>query len=237
VTLTTVVDGAEGQRSFEAPSCVELAHATALILAMMVDPAAKPLPPPAPKPVPEPPRVTSHREEHSHALSVAMGPVLAGGILPSVATGLELGLGWTPRYAVVELSGALFLAQHADLTARPDLGADLRGIEGLARGCGILTRGILAGGPCLGAGLVSMSGSGSGAREPLDGYATWAELLAGGRLLVALSDGFSVRLHVDAVIPLSRPTFVMTVDGVEQALHRPSAIYPRAMVAGELHFF
>lgn len=80
LTLTTRVDDAPGERALDAGSCSELARATALILALSVDPAV-PLPAP-----PATPSVPASAAAAPSAGGNAARPAPGGAPVPSVAT-------------------------------------------------------------------------------------------------------------------------------------------------------
>jgi hypothetical protein len=146
--LATTLDGAPGRRNLTGDSCGSVSSAAALILALMIDPAAAerallaPTPrasePPAPTPrAPEavvraaPPPEPSAVSPYARAYG---GAVVH--LLPDPAPAAGVALGASRRWLAAELS---FVATtERRVSATPFAGGDFRLLVGGARACGAL---------------------------------------------------------------------------------------------------
>ncbi len=69
--------------------------------------------------------------------------------------------------------------------------------------------------------------------ENYDAKGAWMSAAAGALVRLPIASWFALRADADAVVPLSRPRFVVEGDG---AVHRPSALGVRAGIGAELLF-
>jgi hypothetical protein len=236
--LSTVLEGATGRRNLSGDSCASVSQAAALILALMIDPAAAervgeasapPPPPPPPPPTviaPAPPPPPAPTPVSLVARAFA-GGVFA--LLPTPAPAAGVALGARRGRLSAELSGLGTLESRADSASLTTAGADLRLIAGGARACGALGGHAVIWQACLGGELELVTGSGFGARGA---HTETVKMLAGtGALLVAIPVGAHVALSIDlgAAVRAYHPAFVLNLpDGTSQ-LHRvPSASFSTA---------
>ena len=278
VMLVTATESAKSKRQFSADSCDAIGRTTALILALMVDPTAKPTPEPIPAVASQPPpaavdggsstasppaaSAASSREQPAAGPAVpparrapapaapeaaprrpgivAVGVALAAdlGSLPAPGVGVALSIAFAPDPLRFEVVGAYWGAQTSSLATRP-IGGNFQLLTLSARGCYAVLPGAVTLGPCVGGGLDAMSASGFGGTAPLSGAGAWGVLTGGGFLSWRAFPAFAVRLGLEAVVPLTRPEFVVEVAQPSGALpvHRASAIFARGLVGGELRFF
>lgn len=217
--------------------CRELLDAVALAIAIAIDPQSlsrvtpSPAPPPPAPPAPSqaaleshskiapPPPVPPEREteslsrapastgRRSGAFEISAGAVASGGVAPTLAAGLALGLGL--RWHTFSLS----------LEGRIDAPAG-----GSAQGGGEVSSWLVLGGlaPCVHVGPLfgcvlgqagSAQTSGSGVPGPLSGSAPW--WAAGGRVGVLLpaNDDLLLRVRTDVVANLDRATLQLNGSG------------------------
>lgn len=215
VALATRRAGRAGGRRFiEAPSCQALAQATALIVALMIDPDAvsahaqearkEPAPPSsiAAAPVSRPPRATEF------SLSIHVQTRL--GTLPGVDIGTGLGFAMVGRRWNLELRGTYGLRrdQVAHSSALPDANGRFNILTGALSGCFNLSQARFAFGPCAVAEAGRVSAKGYGADAGFAKRAPWVALGGGGYLSLPLGPFLEASLHLDLLVPLWRPAYV-----------------------------
>ena len=127
LAIETELAGRPGQRSIEAASCQDLADATALIIALMIDPDAVAAHATPPKPMPAPPSVQAGpapaRQPRSVEYLVGIHAAGSYGTLPSVDVGLGGGVGLAGRRWRVELRGTYGLRRDQKAMAAAPAGA------------------------------------------------------------------------------------------------------------------
>ena len=152
VTIETLADDAPGHRAFEAESCRAAADASALILAITVNPevsAPEPVLPPStatatPTPTatatatatPTPTATATPTALPPFSRAFALGASLAAdtGTLPSLALGAELSVAYLPGDARIEVAGTYWAPQTATAPTPAREGADLQLLGLAARG-------------------------------------------------------------------------------------------------------
>ena len=94
-------------------------------------------------------------------------------------------------------------------------------------------------GPLGGAEIEALAADGAGGTATFHQSAVWVDACAGGIAAWPLSRLLALRLGVEAVIPLSRPSFVVLEPAPQAAigLHRPAALGGRMALGAELRFF
>jgi hypothetical protein len=239
VHLVTNVDDAPGERSLEANSCEALASATALILALTVDPARAlaTMPPPSrpqqPAPRPGPPAQTSTRDPLQ--VLVAAAGVGETGTLPSPSVGGEISLGVLFGPVRGEISGTDWFSQ--DATANTGQGTHIHLLDGALRGC---FRGRFGDrfemDPCAGAALVLASSNGFGEDKSFERSSSWstldADLLSSWRIAGPLA----LRASLGFGVPLARPSFILLDPQGQTFLHRAYWIAGRGTLGLEVRF-
>lgn len=263
VHLTTKRGAAIGERDLEAATCRGVADATAAILGLALVPAVVSslddvditqgkvaaaditqgkVAAAAPEPVvPFTPRAEPERVRPRASVGDAKGPpVLAAGLsgaaqaatLPSAAVGGAMTVAWTPGRARIEASASIWSAQ-SQTTTSSEMGARfaMTAIGGSA--CWALVKSAVELGPCAGGEVAFVGAEGFGAKENRSANARWAS--ASGSVLAGIPLGsmISIRARLDALVPLSRPTFVVENEGT---VHRPPTLGVRGSVGLEIHF-
>jgi hypothetical protein len=243
LTIETELAGRPGRRSIEAASCPDLADATALIVALMIDPdavaahATQPRPvaatPPA-EPAPPP------QQEGPRAVQYLVGLHAAGsqGTLPSIDVGLGGGIGLAGRLWRVELRGTYGLRRDQKAMAAPPAREGSYGqfnfTAAALAGCFNLGREGLAFGPCADAEVGVVSAKGVGVDQSFPADTTWLALGAGVYAAVSLGPHLSLPLHLDVLAPLRRSEFVFK--GVPGRVFQAPVVGGRISVGIELHF-
>ena len=228
--LATVLDGAAGRRTLEGDSCASVTSAAALILALMVDPAAAERavaesapapPPPVAPPSKAPTTLTVAPPEPAPAPRTVFGfaRVFAGGVaafLPTPAPAAGLAVGARRRRLAAELNVLASEERSAPaVMLTPAAGGDFRLIAGGARACGELGGHAIIWSVCAGGELERLSGTGFGANAGVSPTPKSALMGAGtGGLLVTLplAPSFSLALDLDAVVRVYRPTLAINTE-------------------------
>jgi hypothetical protein len=238
VTLETQVGRTSGHRTIAAGSCPGLASATALIVALMIDPQAvaarqgkrEAAPPPAPAPVaPAPPTRTTFG-------IVGLGAIANLGVLPGPDVGIGVSLGLQRGHWLVELRTAYGPREvHSDALADPQ-GAygKFRFHAGTLVGCWLALRTTVDIGACVLAEAGAVRGEGSGTDHDRAETAPWFGLGVGAALVLKAAPWLCFPVHVDVVAPLWRPTF--TVSNVDASLFRAAPLGGRLTAGVELRF-
>ena len=251
--LRTHLRDADGERSLTAVTCPLVASATALVLALTIDPtlAVDPQesepspsspppapPPPSPPPAPEPrdvsPASAPATPRGSSTPSVAAGAaaLIDVGSLPSAAIGgaveIAVGKGW----ATLRADGAAFGLQHVDAGSRAGAGGRFTLLAVSLRTCaGGGERFRLEG--CVGMELDRIVGEGFGVSSPGSATRVSAAPRAGVRLAFRPAPSFSVPVALDVLVPLDRPTFALENVG---PVFRPAPVALRASIGLVVHF-
>jgi hypothetical protein len=263
LNLTTWQAGEEWRRELRDPSCRGLADAAAVILAYALDPeaarrqsaearrSAKPEPALPTEPPSQPGRgwipagdwskpkernaPAPHENEQvkRRLLLARVAGVVDTGVLPQATVGVTGAFGTELGPARFEAAGSYLFRQRANFEADPQKGGQIGLVSAAVRGCYDFVFGAWAPGICLGGEVGRLSGSGSGVREPDSGSALWLAAFGGAELEQRLSRVLSLRLAVDGVFALGRPTF--SVEGLG-TLHRPSVVSLRPTFGAEVHF-
>jgi hypothetical protein len=246
VRLATDRDGASGERTITAESCLSLADATALVVALTIDPThvASPLPkqpsPPVltdiPRPAPPPvlPRPAPRRSEPPRAREAVHFAVF-----PSV--GFDLGTLPNAAYGFSVAGALLYGSFRAELYAevwpyqtetqvQPEGKIEL--FDGGARGCYVPLRvPILELGPCGGAELGALHGVGLNLSNPSYPTGLWAALTLDARLVIHLTKALHLGLDAGAVFPLALDDFTRSGTSIQ-----PWRVEARAHGGPELRF-
>jgi hypothetical protein len=200
-------------------TCSSLAQATALTIALILDPNATPPPAPAPPP-PPPPREEAKREEPGTPWGVVgvVGGGIGAGIVRSIVPFVEVALSLRPRsWLAVSLGGVLVPTQSLPLTPGT---VDVALTGGRAELCVIPMAGRVRLGACGGSLVGVLSAAGRGyptevtAHRPLVGGTLG--LVGEGEVVGPL--GWVA--HLDGFAPIHRESFGISRAGV--AYEEPS---------------
>ena len=228
VSIETELDGRPGRRSVEAASCQDLADATALILALTIDPnlavtyptrpkAPQPAtapppaaPPPTPPAVPTLTRPAPRRQSSPTDFLFGLRIQGSQGTLPSVDLGLGGSVGVVGRRYRIELGASYGLRRDQIVRAAslPEAYGQFNFMAGGLAGCVNLGRETLAVGPCADAELGWVSAKGYGVSQSITANQPWLAIGAGGYAAISFASRWSVPLHVDILAPILRPEFV-----------------------------
>jgi hypothetical protein len=201
-----------------AKQCSALADATALKVALAIDPVATAraievvalAPEPQPKLVARPSDVVQ-QSAPSQAPFAAGGVRVAGGggfgLLPGVARGAALSL-WVERSQWrVELAGQGYFGGDARYQQMPTVGASLNLFSGLARVCPVARASGLEFPLCVGLELGFMRGVGFGLEIPEKSNSWWGAVVLGPAFRLPVSEAVALWFEADGVAPFLRPGF------------------------------
>jgi hypothetical protein len=158
------------------------------------------------------------------------------GILPSAAPGIGLELGLEVPVVRFEVGGIAWLSTRATVDPGETQGADFRLLSFYGRACAYVSARAWSGGPCAGAGLEVLRGTGFGPGvTPTPNGASFGSVLAGGAVRWRASRAVVVPAHVEAVVPVDRPSFVFSgTDGT--MVHQPARVGARFTLGLEYRF-
>lgn len=241
--IRTRVGDAQGRRTLSAASCDRLASATALVIALTIDPdlqvepspPSEP-PPKAPEPVtPQPPSHDADSRSVPVADSLRFGVRLAagGGVgsLPSATGGVALGLSLNLRPWTFEAYGEGWLSRSATAPSPAGAGGDFSLLDGGVRGC-ITTNGQVFVGACAGIEVDRVQAQGYGVTREDSASRMWLAPRAGGKLGVRITDNLELPLEIDLLVPLARPSFALeSARSLEGPASRVDTIFRPAPVA------
>jgi hypothetical protein len=263
VHLETPGEGGSREREIKGVSCAAIADATALIIALMIDPAAvaaappalppsPPSPPlPSPPPSPAPPPLPSPSPPPSAPRPSP--PPAANGIRPSFRllawAGADLGTLSSVAFAAggaavmvvgpvrIELGAGAWPARTVVVPARPSTGGDVSLVTGSAGACydvlAVTPRRPFELGPCGGFEVGRLHAVGVGVSTLGEGNALWSAARFGGLFAWAPIQWLALELRVEAAFPFARPTFVLENDG---DVFRPPVAVGRAEGGVEVRF-
>lgn len=219
VSITTLHAGQAGRRSIEAASCQNLADATALVVALMIDPDAVAAhardsgaePPPAAEPAAvEAAPAPSPPARPVDVLTAILGQAGVG-VLPGVDAGIGVGVGVAGRRWRVEVRGTYGLRrdQVARASSAPEAYGRFNFQGGTFAACTNLGGDEIAFGPCADVEVGMVSAQAYNVSVGFPARTPWFALGAGGYAAIALGRHWAIPVHVDVLAPLRRPQFVI----------------------------
>jgi hypothetical protein len=160
---------------------------------------------------------------------VGVGPEFVQGMTPAAALGpaVSAGLG----YGVLRLSGSAgwHRAWTANLEGLEDGSVEAELVRaGAGVGVQFGTSGVQLG-PVVGVGFERVTARTFGISAPGEGSTSWPTLRGGVGLNALISTPWSLSAEVGALLPLSRPSFL--VEGEPRAAHQPAKVGAEVLVA------
>jgi hypothetical protein len=245
VTLETSANAGSGHRTIEAATCQALAHATALIVALLTDPdavSARAAKPPDSEPQPQPPPAEAAPVQVApvavRAVRLLLGAAAAGnvGVLPSPDIEASASVGIVrPRWRLEARVAYGPRQLRSDAVASPS-GAHGRVSlnAGTLAGCMTFSRPLLELGPCADVEFGALHGEGIRATSNESHTSPWLGLGVGGLVAIRLTRWLYLPVHVDAVVPLWRPRYVF--ENVPAPIFRSAPVGGRLTAGVELRF-
>lgn len=220
-----VLETDSGRRDLRSERCDEAANGAALVLAMLLDAAAAPLPIAVTPPAPAARLAGSPRapERSAWAGLIRGGAMVDVGALPVATAGWRVTTGVAYRSFLAELAGGGFLAQRVSIPqvagAQAQMALDF---DVLLRGCWSPGETRVRPRLCGAASVGQLSGSGLGLTAPRTERALFAAAFLGVGLRVDLFWGFGALAHLELGVPLVRTRIV--IDGNTSVLTTPGLL-------------
>jgi hypothetical protein len=248
LTLTVRTGDVEETRNVDAAACSALADATAVVIALAIDPSlrggadseAPTAPPPAPKEpappprTPRPPPPSPGPAKKSLRPAAGLGVVVEPGTLPKVGWGLELTAGVRLDRLRLGVRGAVWQRQQPVFDDQTGAGASFAMVQLGAFGGYLIPVHRFAFGPCTGLEASLVRVHGFGIRSPRSTWTSWPTLALGARGEARLSHFLGLFARADLVVPVDAPTFTLGTSGSGVALHDPASPVPRFTIGAEV---
>ena len=256
-TIETRLGTTTGSRTIATESCRAVAGATALIVALMIDPeavAARGSPPATPSPPPDPSRVIRATRAATDTAVSRVPPPPRPGLAPRLSLGPTLGvdMGTLPRptYGAGARVGikvgrsALELGVLASASARgtiagtaPPAGGSFHFWSASLSACPAFAVRRFDLGACAEIEAVEVKGTGFGVTARYENDARWLALGAGAIARLRISPHVAIPFRVGVVAPLGHPTFVLkgVTEGQGQ-IYSPSRVAVRGLLAVDIDF-
>jgi hypothetical protein len=225
------------ERRFEAESCEAIASAAALVIALWAEgrPDVPPPPaPPAPPPPPARPPVASVVAAGPPKYVLMLNGLLDWGTMPDPpGGGMEAAGGpiWTfPTWRLRALAGLSFFPNRRTQLMDFANQANFELFDLSGRGCATIVVDRFEIGPCAGAELATMHGSGASLE---DSTHDWVSLLGSALASWSISPAIGVFGRAEVVVPTSRSSFS---DPSGPLVYRVSAVAFRGSLGLELRF-
>jgi hypothetical protein len=221
VSIETSTESGLYRRTLNAQTCRGLADATALILALSVDPEAV--------------KAAAPDSGGSLRYSVAIPVSVAAGILPAVDPGIGVALGARLGVVLVDLSVHDWLPVVAKVPGT-NAGGTFGLVSGTLYACTAFRMAPFEIGPCAQFDVGSIEATGSGVTTTSTGRALWLAAGAGalGVLLLGAGSHWAIPVHFDLLVPLERRDFV--IQHVSGVVFDPPPAAGRATIALEYRF-
>ena len=228
---------AHGVRKLRAHSCESLARATALIIALAIDPQAAavvseqaentyPTEPPstdqearpeAPAPVFEAPGARVHP-------LVFLGFLGEYALVPRLALGAEAGVGLRWRFARADLAAGVIPRASATLPDAPNVSGEFTLAFIALRGCAGMVAEAFGLSGCATLRGARIWARGEGASPSFDQAAHTLSFEPGLLIRVPGQHGLGAELGANLVVPLIRPRFVIESEQAQRELFRPREV-------------
>jgi hypothetical protein len=240
LVLRTSAASQERERSVRVDGCEPARELVAFLLAMLIDPNARPRGSDASKSPVRPAAAAPPSDEEPRPHESKVAPRLVAsflgtgdlGTLPAVSPGAELRIGLLLPGWSLEARGAAFWPRDAESPTVRGAGGEFRLLEAGVLGCRVsATKPSFA--ACAGPSLLAMRGRAFGVSDAAQASAVWAAASAEGAALLPLSRVLALRAMVGALVSVNRPTFA--IHGVG-AVHRPSFISARGALGLQVRF-
>jgi hypothetical protein len=251
VELRTTGSQGSGARSVSAESCRALADATALILALALDPehavangstrssASQASTQPATGDAATGPKsalIPASTSPFPVRLAAGASAVLDVGTLPKAAPGVTARLAAVPRAFSalrLEIGASLFLDEATTSPPARSGTFSLRAFD--AGGCIVTPTRSLEWGACAGAEVAWLAATGLHESVPSHGEAAWPVLRARATVAYSWSSACAIRAEVGGGVDLSRPEFVSAGAG-QGLIYQPARYTARGALGFEVRF-
>ncbi|MFZ5894969.1 MAG: hypothetical protein ACOY0T_28170 [Myxococcota bacterium] len=222
-------------RTLSGASCEAVLEATAVILALAIDPDADVR---ARRTRPTTPREPPAKRAELPRFFAGAGSSFDTATLPHLATGPTLEAGFSLRHWSAKLTGTYWLPASTSLAVDPNLGGSFSWWTIGVAGCFDAALALRARpGFCLSPELGRLQGTGTGADENRTANATWFALAATPSLAFRLSSRVVLRTTAGAALTiLGWHSFILERSQEPHEVHRPARLSARASLALNLAF-
>ncbi len=238
VDIATGAEAQRSRRSLESASCAELADATALLVALLIDAHAVAVSAPAsPPPAAARPAATVAPQASATALRAGVLGTVGLGILPGLDAGVGVSVAIVRGAWRFDLRGSYGLRrdQNVSVASPPGAYGVFNYSGGVAGACRLFPRDRIELGACVDVEGGVLSARGYKFSEELSGRAIWLGL--GPAAYVAIRAGrFSVPVRAALVVPITRPEFVFNYGADTGSVFRAAPLSGRLTVGLELQF-
>jgi hypothetical protein len=240
LVLRTKAANQQRERAVRVDGCEPARELVAFLLAMLIDPNARPRgseaspgsEPPSPAAPPRHEGSTRHGSKVAPRLVTSFLGTAEVGTLPYASLGAELRIGLHLPSWALEARGAAFWPRDAESQTEPGAGGRF-----WLREAGVLACGMSATKPsfvaCVGPSLLAMQGRAFGVSDVEQASALWVAASVEGAALFPFSSVFALRAMVGADVSVRQPTFAIRGVG---PIHRPSFIAARGALGLEVRF-
>jgi hypothetical protein len=237
VEVEAGADAQRHRRTLESPSCAELAEATALIVALMIDASAvatglRPASPATAAPV------AASADHKTEPLSFRLGVLGAFGlgILPGLDAGIGGSLALVHRDWRFDLRGSYGLRREQTATAAAPPGSygKFNYTGAVAGVCRTFAQVRVDLGACVDFEFGVLFAQGYNVTEGLAAKTPWLGLGPAGYLAIRAGRRISFPLRAALIVPFTRPEFVF--NHVEGSVYRVAPLSGKLSVGAELHF-
>ncbi|MDF2692491.1 MAG: hypothetical protein K0S65_874 [Labilithrix sp.] len=253
LVLTLRTADVEETREIDAASCSALAEASAVVVALAIDPSKDgallpaeetpqpPTPPPAPSPAPPPPTKPAPSHHHtatprqsppSTRLAIGAGGAVVSGMLPELGGGLIASGTLRFERFRVGLVGSYWVPQRASFGR--NAGASFEMVEVGAFGGYLVPLGRFALGPSANLEVTHVDVKGFGIRAPRTSSTLWPTVALGARAEAQVASWFGVFARTDLLFPIGAPAFGLATDNASVRLHDPSLFSVRLSLGIEI---
>jgi hypothetical protein len=225
-------------RTLHAQTCRGLADATALILALAINPEAlaaaasappaksSSTPPTPPAMVPTPSAAPSRSTKHAIHFSLGGSVAVSSGILPAIDYGVGVAVAARVDSILLELSAHDWLRPVAVTIPGSTAGGTFGLVSGTLYACNAFRIGAIEIGPCAQIDVGRIEATGFAVTKPITRAALWLAAGAGaiGVARLTASGTWTIPIHLDLLVPLERSAFVIQ--------NVPGVVYHQPPIAG-----
>jgi hypothetical protein len=247
-------EGGRSERRLEHEDCEKLAEASALVIALAIDPEATrnhqgPADGPSSEPDPSSRSALSPAEDESPSREspvddgnserwsiVVGGEGLAGeGVLPGLGAGVGLTAGvWHHEQVGIVASGRFWGRRREGVPGAPGAEARLQLVSLVAGVCAMPWSRRIGLETCVMGTVGDLAGEGVGLDNPAAGHGRWSAVL--GRLGISANSGpWRLTIGLEAGPALERPRFVVSSGDSEVVVHEAGSVASRAYVGIRWH--
>lgn len=238
LTLATRTGTRAGERRLAGADCAELMRAAALVVALMINPAAGQMLEAPAKPQAAPPpmavAVALPTDPTDRQIAAGVEFLLGTGALPSVAPGVGVRLAVKHGAFSGEIRGGMWAERTVASLSDGATGGSFRLLDVGVAACVSARRDRrLSPAVCAGAAVSRLSGTGYGVTDPGAASAWWNAAFVEGSVRLRVTMRHGLRLAAQTLTSLGRPAFALAGVG---PVFQPAWIWVRGTIGWEVIF-